>query len=65
MTILTRRMRWGGHVARITEKTISYRIFVGEPEGGISQHKWDTREIGWMIQSGLIWLRIVTSGWLL
>jgi len=29
----SRRMRWAGHVARTEDKTGTYRIFVGRPEG--------------------------------
>jgi hypothetical protein len=31
--IKSRRMRWAGHVARMGEKSSSYRILVGKPEG--------------------------------
>jgi hypothetical protein len=31
--IKSRRIRWAGHVARITEKMNAYRILVGRPEG--------------------------------
>jgi hypothetical protein len=30
--IKSRRMRWAGHVARIEEKRIAYRILVGKPK---------------------------------
>jgi hypothetical protein len=29
----SRRMRWAGHVARTGDKTGTYRVFVGRPEG--------------------------------
>jgi hypothetical protein len=32
-TIISRRMRFAGHVARMGEKRNAYRIFVGKPEG--------------------------------
>jgi hypothetical protein len=48
---------------------------VGKPEGkrplGRPRHRWeynirmDIREIGWVVWTGLIWLRIGTSGGLL
>jgi hypothetical protein len=51
------------------EKRNAYRILVGKPEGkrplGRPRRRWednirmDLREIGW---TGLIWLRIGTSG---
>jgi hypothetical protein len=31
--IRPRRMRWVGHVARMEEKRIVYRLSVGKPEG--------------------------------
>jgi hypothetical protein len=34
--IKSRRMRWGGHVARMGETRNEYRILVGKPEGKIS-----------------------------
>jgi hypothetical protein len=30
--MMSRRMRWAGHVARMGEKRNAYRILVGEPE---------------------------------
>jgi hypothetical protein len=57
------------------EKSNGYRILVGKPEGkrplGRPRHRWvdnmkmDLRERGWMMWTGLIWLRIGTSGGLL
>jgi hypothetical protein len=54
------------------DKRNVYRLLVGKPEGkrplGRSRHKWvnnikiDLRQIGW---TGLIWLRVGTSGGLL
>jgi hypothetical protein len=31
--IMSRRMRWADHVARIGEKRNAYRLLVGKPEG--------------------------------
>jgi hypothetical protein len=31
--IMSRRMRWAGHVARMGEKRNAYRLLVGTPEG--------------------------------
>jgi hypothetical protein len=31
--IKSRRMKWAGHLARMREKGISYRLLVGNPEG--------------------------------
>jgi hypothetical protein len=53
----------------------AYRILVGKPEGKrplgrprrreMDNIKMDLREIGWVAWTGLIWLRIGTSGGLL
>ena len=31
--IKSRRMRWAGHVARMGEERVAYRVLVGKPEG--------------------------------
>jgi hypothetical protein len=56
-------------------KKNTYNILMGKPEGkrqlGRSRCRWvdniklDLREIGWGVLTGLIWLRIGTSGGLL
>jgi hypothetical protein len=61
--IKAKRMRWAGHVARMGEKTNTYRILVGNPEGEKSLErprprwmdniKMDLREIGW---DGMDWI---------
>ena len=37
-------MRWAGHVARIGEKRVAYRVLVGKPEGkrplGKPRRRW-------------------------
>jgi hypothetical protein len=75
--IISRRMTWAGHVARMREKIYAYKILVWKPEGkrplGRPIRRWvdnielDLREIGWdgMVWTGSIWLRIGTSGGLL
>jgi hypothetical protein len=55
--IMSRKMRWEGHVARMGEIRNAYRILVGKPEGkrplGRPRRNWvdnikmDLREIGW------------------
>jgi hypothetical protein len=55
--IKSRRMGWAGHVARMGEKRISYRLLVGKPEGkillGRPRRRWvdnmrmDLGEVGW------------------
>ena len=31
--IKSRRMRWAGHVVRVGEERVAYRVLVGKPEG--------------------------------
>jgi hypothetical protein len=55
--IMSRRIRWAGHVARIAVNTNAYRILVGKPEGkrplGKPRRRWENnikinqREVGW------------------
>jgi hypothetical protein len=61
--IKPRRMRWVGHVARMSDKTSAYRILVVRPEGkrplGRPRRRWEDkikmnlREIGW---DGMYWI---------
>jgi hypothetical protein len=65
--IMSRRMRWAGHVASIREKRNAYSILVGNPEEkrplGTPRCMWvDNIKLDLI---GLIWLRIGTSGGLL
>jgi hypothetical protein len=43
--IISRRMRWAGHVARMGKGRIVYRVLVGRPEGerplGRRRRRWD------------------------
>jgi hypothetical protein len=47
------RMRWAGHVARIGETRVIYRILVGKRKLGRPRRRWvddikmDLRGIGW------------------
>jgi hypothetical protein len=60
-----RSMKWAGHVARMGEGRIIYRVLVGRPEGkrpmGRSKRRWegnikmDLREIG---IDGANWIRL-------
>jgi hypothetical protein len=62
-SIKLRRMKWAGHVVRMKEKRISYRILVRKSEGkrppGRPRRWWmdnikiDLREIGW---DGVVWV---------
>jgi hypothetical protein len=72
--IKSRRMREAGHVARLEERRGVYRVLVGKPEEkrslGNPRRRWednikmDVKEVG-CAWTGLIWLRIRTSGGLL
>ena len=41
----SRRMRWAGHIARMTESKCVYRVLVGKPEEtrplGRPRHRWE------------------------
>ena len=43
--IKSRRRRWTGHVARMGERRVTYRVLVGKPEGkrpfGRSRRRWE------------------------
>ena len=70
--IKSRRMRWTGHVARMGEERVVYRVLVGKPEG--RRHWGDLGVDGWIILgwisrrwdvgiwTGLGWPRIETVG---
>ena len=71
--IKPRRMTWPGHAARMGKKKGVRRILIGKPEGksplGRSRLRWEDnikmciQEVGWGgAWTGLIWLRIGTSG---
>jgi hypothetical protein len=69
--IISRRMRWAGHVARLGGERKVYKVLVGKPEGkrslGRSKHRWEDgirmylREIGWSVET-FSWLRIGAGG---
>jgi hypothetical protein len=70
--IKSRKMRWAEPVARVGKKRNAYRILVGKPEGkrplGRPGRRWGII-LGWILErkdgvvrTGLIWLRIGTSG---
>jgi hypothetical protein len=70
--IKSRTMKWAGHVARMGEKTNSYRLLVGKPEGkrllGRPRRRWidnikmDLLEMGWSVV-GWIGLAQDRYGW--
>jgi hypothetical protein len=53
----SRRVRWAGHIARMGEMKVAYRVWVGISERGRQRgrprHRWymnikmDLREVGW------------------
>jgi hypothetical protein len=64
--IKSRRMRWAGHVARMDEGRVAYRILVGRPEERRPlerpRRRWkdkikiDLRGVGW---GGMDWIDLV------
>jgi hypothetical protein len=73
--IKSRRMRWAGHIARMGEKRTAYRLLVRKPEGkrplrrprrrSVDNIRMYLGEVGWVMRTGLVWLRIGTGGELL
>jgi len=67
-----RRIRWAGHVARISEERGVYRVLGGKPEGRRPQGRpsidgwiilgWSSRRWDVGIWTGLGWPRIETGG---
>jgi hypothetical protein len=63
--VMSKRMRWTGHIARIGGQNEAYMILVGKPEGkrplGRPRRRWvdnikiDLREIGW---DGMDWIEL-------
>jgi hypothetical protein len=66
--IKSRRMRWAGHMERMGEGRVVYRVLVGRPEDkrslGRPRRRWednikmDLRKIGIEGRTGYSWLRI-------
>jgi hypothetical protein len=56
-----RKVRWAGHVARMGDRTGTYRVLVGKPEGkrpvGRPRRGWDDNIKMDLQEVGLIWLR--------
>ena len=73
--IISRKMRWAGHIARMGERRDVYGILVGKHEGKKPferpRRRWednikmDLKRVGRRTWAGLIWLRIGTGGGLL
>jgi hypothetical protein len=71
--IKSRRMRWAGHLARMGEVRVAYRVLVGNPDrkGQLGRRRIRWKDNNWSSKNGigvcigLIWLRIGTSGELL
>jgi len=70
--IISKRMGWAGHVARMWERRGVYRVLLGKPEGTIPlarhRRRWedniktDLQEVGKGVWTGSSWLRIGTGG---
>jgi hypothetical protein len=68
---ITTSMKWAGNVARMGAKMNAYKILVGKPEGKRSLRRRRCRWVDYIkmdlsynevVWTGLIWLRIGTSG---
>jgi hypothetical protein len=67
MVIISRRIRWGGHIVCVEEMRNVYNVLVGKCEGKRPlerpRHRWedniriDLREIEWVLWTGCICLR--------
>jgi hypothetical protein len=45
--VKSRRIRWAGHIARMSEKRNAYRLLVGKSEG---RSHWENQDVGgWKI----------------
>jgi hypothetical protein len=72
--IISRRMRWAGHVPNMGDSRGVYKILVGKPVGKrplgrsrrkcVDNIKMGLQEVGWGEWTGLIWLRIGQMVWL-
>jgi len=64
--IKSKKLRWAGHVARMGEERVVYRILVGKPEGRRPLERlileWNSRRWDVVIWTGLGWPRIETGG---
>ena len=69
LVIKWRRIGWAGHVARMGEERVVYRVLVGKPEGNRPlwrpRRRWadirmDLWDVG--IWTGMGWPRIETGG---
>ena len=69
----SRRMRWAGHVARMGERRVVYRVLVWKPEGkkplGRSRRRWEDNIKMYLQEVGCggygldrSWLRMGTGG---
>jgi hypothetical protein len=73
--IISRKMRWEGHVASVMEKRNAYRVIMDKPEGkrphGRSARRWegnikiDLKEISGEGVNWSVWLRTGSSDGLL
>jgi S-ribosylhomocysteine lyase LuxS involved in autoinducer biosynthesis len=63
--IKLKTVRWAGHVARMGDRTGTYRVLVGKPEKnrllGRPRHRWKDNIKMDLQEVGLIWLRTGTG----
>jgi hypothetical protein len=68
--IKSRRMRWAGNVAGMTDRRAAYRVLVGRPDGNRplgrprrileNNIKMDLQEVGW---GGMEWIALAEDGY--
>jgi hypothetical protein len=64
LVIKTRKITRAGHVARMGERKVAYRLLVKKSEGKRWEDniKLDLQKVGWRAWTRLIWLMIGTGG---
>jgi hypothetical protein len=73
--VMSRRMRWAGHVTHMGEAGKVHKVLVGKPEGrghledqgvgGKIRSEWIFGRLAWWVWIGFHWLRTGTGGGLL
>jgi hypothetical protein len=46
--IKSRKLRWAGHVARMEDRRVAFRVLVKRPKGGLGDNiKINRQKVGW------------------
>jgi hypothetical protein len=63
--IKSRRIRWAGHVARMENRKVVYRVLMGKPEGnsplGRTRRRWEDNikmDIKEVVCGGMNWIEL-------